>query len=137
MAIYIKQVELQKVEKGRLRDDMGEFRKMMEQKKVQYGPYYQRQVLDRLEWVSQNQPRRPIITGKELKHIFYSKIEICPKILVEHGNFAQKSKFPEKFEILDEHGNFVQKSNFCLKIEIALKNRKFGQKSKFRSKIQL
>ena len=64
MAIYIKQVELEKLEVGRLRDDMGQMRQMMETHQTHYGPYYQRQLIDRLEWVSQNQPRRPIITER-------------------------------------------------------------------------
>ena len=45
-------------------------------------------------------------------------------ILLKNINFAQKSKFGQKYK-------------FCSKIEILLKNINFAQKSKFSSKIEI
>lgn len=64
MSIYIHQTELEKLETGRLQDDMSSMRQMLETQRHDWAPYYQKQMTDRLEWVSQNQPRRPIITER-------------------------------------------------------------------------
>ena len=79
MAIYIKQKEIQKVEIGRVRDDMASMRQMGDQSNAQeqWFPYYIRQVRDRMEYISHNQPRRPIIENKSnalYPYKFYGEI---------------------------------------------------------------
>ena len=64
MAIYIKQVELQKKEHKRIRQDMGSVRVLSESHQEHWMPYYQRQIRDRLEWITSNQPKRPVIQEK-------------------------------------------------------------------------
>ncbi|CBY21584.1 unnamed protein product [Oikopleura dioica] len=66
MAIYIRNQEIQKVEIKRAQEDLGSMATITQGagQKQQWFPYYQRQLLDRMEYITENQPKRPVAENK-------------------------------------------------------------------------